>query len=103
MDYIHKKRAGTLMDSTGPGVRFLPRGIERARRGGAAMPHLPARTGGTWVQTKGAGPVQFGLPPETIKDCMAEGLTLPTHYVLPKERFNLQVPPSPRALLAPDG
>jgi hypothetical protein len=46
--------------------------------------------GGTYVQTS-AGPLQFGLPPETIKDSMNLGLTLPTNFVLPKERFNLQM------------
>lgn len=46
--------------------------------------------GGTYVQTS-SGPLQFGLPPETIKDSMNLGLTLPTNFVLPKERFNLQM------------
>ena len=44
--------------------------------------------GGIYVHTP-AGPVQFGMPPETIKDSMALGLTLPAFFVVPKERFNL--------------
>eukprot|EP00808_Paulinella_micropora_P015650 g36229.t1 len=51
---------------------------------------IPLPRGGTYIKTK-CGPVQVGLPPETIKDCMSLGLTLPTHYVLPKERFNMEV------------
>lgn len=69
IDFIIQKRTGTI----GAGmqnVKFLPRG-------------------GTYVSTA-VGPVQFGLPPETIKDSMQMGLSLPTHFVLPKERFNLQ-------------
>ena len=52
------------------------------------MIYLPR--GGYYVNTR-SGPVQFGLPPETIKDSMKLGLTLPTIFVLPKERFNLQM------------
>ena len=44
--------------------------------------------GGIYVHTP-AGPVQFGMPPETIKDSMTLGLTLPAFFVVPKERFNL--------------
>lgn len=69
IDFLFKKRTGTIGVGV-QNVKFLPRG-------------------GTYVQTS-AGPVQFGMPPETIKDSMEMGLTLPTHYVLPKERFNLQ-------------
>jgi len=43
--------------------------------------------GGTYVKTS-VGPIQFGIPPETIKDCLALKLPLPQFYVIPKERFN---------------
>jgi CRP-like cAMP-binding protein/glyoxylase-like metal-dependent hydrolase (beta-lactamase superfamily II) len=43
--------------------------------------------GGLRVETK-AGPVQFGLPPETIKDSMVLGKQVPTHFVIPKIRFD---------------
>lgn len=43
--------------------------------------------GGWYVRTS-AGPVQIGLPPETIKDSMSQGLPVPTVYVLPKELFD---------------
>ncbi|KAK3238872.1 hypothetical protein CYMTET_51166 [Cymbomonas tetramitiformis] len=43
--------------------------------------------GGMYAKTS-AGPIQVGLPPETIKDCMSLGLELPRYYVLPKERFD---------------
>ena len=36
------------------------------------------------------GAVQFGLPPETIKDSMTLGLDVPGIFVVPKDRFNLK-------------
>ena len=50
--------------------------------------HLPR--GGTLVLTA-AGPVQFGIPPESIKDCMSMGLEIPMYYVVPTERFNRKI------------
>ena len=47
--------------------------------------HLPR--GGYLVHTK-AGPVQFGMPPETIKDHMSMGMNVPTTYVVPFQRFH---------------
>jgi CRP-like cAMP-binding protein len=43
--------------------------------------------GGAYVQTS-AGPIQFGIPPETIKDSMALKLPVPTVYVVPHELFH---------------
>ena len=45
--------------------------------------------GGVYVQTK-HGAVQFGLPPETIKDSLNLGLDVPSMFVVPKDRFNLK-------------
>lgn len=50
-------------------------------------PVLELPRGGVVVTTS-AGPIQFGCPPETIKDHMGLGLTVPTHYVVPRERFD---------------
>lgn len=36
------------------------------------------------------GGVQFGIPPETIKDSMNLGLELPTYYVIPRQRFCME-------------
>jgi len=47
--------------------------------------HLPR--GGRYVRTS-AGAIQFGVPPETIKDSIALGLPVPTIYVLPRELFD---------------
>lgn len=55
--------------------------------GPSAVHHLPR--GGVYVYTK-AGPVQFGIPPETVKDSMNLGLEVPTLFVVPRERFNMQ-------------
>lgn len=45
--------------------------------------------GGVVVETS-LGPIQFGVPPESIKDHMALGRPVPTHYVVPRERFDRQ-------------
>ena len=34
--------------------------------------------------------VQFGMPPETVKDSIRMGLELPQTFVVPKDRFNLK-------------
>ena len=51
------------------------------------MVRLPR--GGIYVWTK-AGPVQFGIPPETLKDSIQRGLEVPTIFVVPRERFNIK-------------
>ncbi len=50
-----------------------------------AVVELPR--GGVVVRTS-HGPIQFGCPPETIKDHMALGMPVPTDYVVPVERFD---------------
>ena len=48
---------------------------------------IPLPRGGTYVRT-GMGAVQFGLPPETIKDSMDLGLEIPQVFVLPRVLFD---------------
>jgi CRP-like cAMP-binding protein/phosphoribosyl 1,2-cyclic phosphodiesterase len=43
--------------------------------------------GGFYVRTS-AGAIQFGMPPETIKDVMSSSLDVPILYVLPQELFD---------------
>ncbi len=43
--------------------------------------------GGTYVKTP-IGPIQVGVPPETIKDSMALGIPLPDVFVVPPELFD---------------
>jgi CRP-like cAMP-binding protein/ribonuclease BN (tRNA processing enzyme) len=43
--------------------------------------------GGYYVRTV-AGPIQIGMPPETIKDVMGMKLDVPIAYVLPRELFD---------------
>jgi hypothetical protein len=51
--------------------------------------------GGVSVTTAAlAGPVQFGIPPETIKDSMRLGLPVPEFYIVPVERFCRDLGPS---------
>lgn len=51
----------------------------------ATIVNLPR--GGTWVRTA-AGPIQFGMPPETIKDSMSLKLDVPTIFVVPTDMFD---------------
>ena len=52
-----------------------------------AVTHLPR--GGVYVHTK-HGNIQFGMPPETIKDSLNLGFEVPSIFVPPKDRFNLK-------------
>ena len=45
------------------------------------------KRGGYYVSTS-FGPIQFGMPPETVKDCLGNGLEVPTNYVIPSSRFH---------------
>ena len=40
------------------------------------------------------GPIQFGMPPETIKDHMTLGLEIPAHYIVPPASFYRVVGPT---------
>lgn len=48
---------------------------------------VPLERGGVYAKTS-AGPIQFGIPPESIKDSMALGLEVPRYYVVPHEPFD---------------
>ena len=48
---------------------------------------LPLPRGGYYVRTS-AGPIQIGIPPETIKDVMELKLDVPIAYVLPQDLFD---------------
>ena len=48
------------------------------------------RRGGVYVESESGVVLQFGIPPESIKDCMTAGLTMPTHYVVYGEMFDRQ-------------
>ena len=43
--------------------------------------------GGVSVETSAVGHVQFGIPPETIKDSMKLGIPVPSVYIVPVDRF----------------
>ena len=79
--HLHRKRQHQLK-------------LQQSKQAGGAPDELQSLSvvylprGGIYVHTP-AGPVQFGMPPETIKDSMSLGLTLPAFFVVPKERFNL--------------
>jgi hypothetical protein len=44
--------------------------------------------GGYIVKTATLGNIQFGLPPETIKDTLKSGLEVPTIFIVPSVRFD---------------
>ena len=54
------------------------------------VPHLEMielPRGGVSVETQAVGYVQFGIPPETIKDSMKLGIAVPSVYIVPVDRF----------------
>ncbi len=59
-------------------------GEQRAR---TAIGWLALPRGGYYVRTS-AGPIQIGIPPETIKDVMELALDVPVAYVLPRDLFD---------------
>lgn len=50
--------------------------------------------GGFSVDTNAVGRVQFGIPPETIKDSMRLGIPVPQIYIVPVERFCREMGPA---------
>jgi len=60
--------------------------LRRSNKIRDAVHYLPR--GGLAVKTS-VGEIQFGMPPETVKDSMSLGLNVPQIYVVPRERFNL--------------
>lgn len=48
---------------------------------------VPLKRGGVVVKTK-LGWIQFGIPPETVKDSLNLGIEVPTFYVVPSVRFD---------------
>mmetsp|Transcript_12823 Transcript_12823/g.19428 ORF Transcript_12823/g.19428 Transcript_12823/m.19428 type:complete len:1413 (-) Transcript_12823:37-4275(-) len=50
--------------------------------------------GGISLNTQAVGRIQFGIPPETIKDSMKLGLEVPSVYIVPMERFCREMGPA---------
>ena len=38
-----------------------------------------------------AGNLQFGMPPETVKDAIIMGIDVPCYYVVPTKRFDFNM------------
>ncbi|CAM9672075.1 unnamed protein product, partial [Sphacelaria rigidula] len=51
-----------------------------------AIPFVCLPRGGIYVPTK-IGPIQIGIPPETIKDSLSSGLPVPQYYLVPQDSF----------------
>jgi len=50
--------------------------------------------GGVSVETQAVGRVQYGIPPETIKDSMKLGIPVPQVYIVPVDRFCRELGPA---------
>ncbi|KAG5189641.1 hypothetical protein JKP88DRAFT_197392 [Tribonema minus] len=66
-----------------PDLPLLPQAAETIKV--TALPR-----GGIYVPTA-AGPLQIGIPPETIKDSMALGLAMPQYFVMPPDSFHREL------------
>ena len=45
--------------------------------------------GGLIIQTS-LGNIQYGTPPESVKDSILSGVAIPEYYIIPKERFDFE-------------
>ena len=43
--------------------------------------------GGIIIKTA-LGNIQYGIPPETVKDSMSIGIQVPEYYIIPREKFD---------------
>eukprot|EP00551_Chaetoceros_affinis_P010448 CAMPEP_0203662688 /NCGR_PEP_ID=MMETSP0090-20130426/567_1 /ASSEMBLY_ACC=CAM_ASM_001088 /TAXON_ID=426623 /ORGANISM="Chaetoceros affinis, Strain CCMP159" /LENGTH=1308 /DNA_ID=CAMNT_0050525513 /DNA_START=591 /DNA_END=4517 /DNA_ORIENTATION=+ len=62
-----------------------------------SIPPLEVTTlprGGISIETEAVGRIQFGIPPETIKDSMLLGINVPLYYIVPVERFCREMGPA---------
>jgi hypothetical protein len=50
--------------------------------------------GGVSIETQAVGYVQYGIPPETIKDSMRLGIAVPSVYIVPVDRFCREMGPA---------
>jgi hypothetical protein len=50
--------------------------------------------GGVSIETAAVGYVQYGIPPETIKDSMRLGIAVPSVYIVPVDRFCREMGPA---------
>lgn len=48
---------------------------------------ISLKKGGSVVQTR-LGLIQYGIPPETLKDTMSLGLKVPEYFIIPNKRFD---------------
>lgn len=96
--------SGSFVDDT-PGLHHGQRNRQRSRiyddpsviAGYASVPLLEVDRlprGGISIETQAVGRVQFGIPPETIKDSMILGLGVPSVYIVPIERFCREMGPA---------
>jgi len=85
---LRRGRKRAQYSSRGPAEEAaLYDGPLRSARTRSAIRLLPR--GGAVCETR-HGPIQFGAPPETIKDAMQLGAEVPRIFVVGKERFNLR-------------
>jgi len=85
------------MDADGPSSRKMPSReikrndhdilVEESYKSIPILEMLRLPRGGISIDTEAVGRVQYGIPPETIKDSMSLGMEVPTVYILPQERF----------------
>jgi len=93
--------ATTRRDSTGESAEFTSQAFNPTNAWmGEAYECIPdieqtkLPRGGISMETKSVGRIQFGIPPETIKDSMRLGLPVPQVYIVPAERFCREMGPA---------
>ncbi|KAL4448715.1 hypothetical protein ABPG74_012804 [Tetrahymena malaccensis] len=61
--------------------------LEKRRQDDLSSNIINLPRGGLIIKTK-IGNIQYGLPPETVKDSLKLGLTVPTYFIIPSNRFD---------------
>mmetsp|Transcript_7652 Transcript_7652/g.14591 ORF Transcript_7652/g.14591 Transcript_7652/m.14591 type:complete len:1365 (+) Transcript_7652:217-4311(+) len=86
--------ASTRRLSQPEGVVFDHPSIDKAYENIPLLDMIELPRGGFSVETQAVGHVQFGIPPETIKDSMRLGIAVPSVYIVPVDRFCREMGPA---------
>lgn len=87
-------RLHTQQSATGKDVIFDDPAVVKSYDSIPLLELTKLPRGGVSMETQAVGRVQFGIPPETIKDSMRLGLGVPSVYIVPVERFCREMGPA---------
>jgi len=77
-----------------PFLKFESPSMDKKYNAIPNMEVLKLPRGGLSIETEAIGRIQYGIPPESIKDSMNLGVSVPTFYIVPVERFCRELGPA---------